>query len=139
PVQPRPPSLFTVRTKVGTVKLAVTVWPALMVTTQDPVPAQAPLQPVKMEPVGAVALRVTPTLELNEVEQVEPQLMPVGALVTVPVPVPAVFTVRGKDWTTKPAVTVVSAGIVTTQGPRPGPPPPLHPGQVEPAAGVAGP
>src|SRR5262249_33323674 len=62
---PPPPTLFTVRTKVGTVKLAVTVLPALIVTTQDPVPAQAPLQPVKMEPVAAVALSVTTMVVLN--------------------------------------------------------------------------
>src|SRR5262249_61131695 len=74
---------------------------------------------------------------LNGGEQREPQLMPVGALVTVPVPVPDVFTVRANDWTTKPAVTVVSAVIVTTQVLVPVQPPPLQPVKVEPAAGVA--
>src|SRR5262245_41497415 len=131
-----PPTLFTVRTKVGTVKLAVTVVAAFIDTTQDPAPLQAPLQPVKTEPVAAVGLRVTLVLKLNEVEQVEPQLMPVGVLVTVPVPVPDVFTVRAKDWTTKPALTVVSAFIVMTQAPVPEQPP-LQPVKVEPVAGVA--
>ncbi len=39
--------------------MAVTLRAAVMVTTQLPVPVQAPLQPVKVEPVAAAAVRVT--------------------------------------------------------------------------------
>jgi hypothetical protein len=65
-----------------------------MGTVQVPVVGQSatPLQPVKVEPAAADAVRVTEVLKLAE--QVEPQLMPVGTLVTVPLPVPAGVTVR---------------------------------------------
>ncbi len=39
-------------------KVAVTVLAALIVTEQAPVPVQAPLQPVNVEPVAAAAVRV---------------------------------------------------------------------------------
>ncbi len=67
-----------------------------MVTVQVPVPVQAPLQPAKVEPLAAAALRVTEAPALNAAEQVAPQLMPVGLLVTVPLPLPALLTVRLK-------------------------------------------
>ncbi|KJU84967.1 secreted protein [Candidatus Magnetobacterium bavaricum] len=51
------------------------------------VPVQSPLQPVKVEPEPAVAVRVTDAPETNEATQVEPQLIPSGEL-TVPLPVP---------------------------------------------------
>jgi hypothetical protein len=47
---------------------------------------------VNVDPVAAVAVRVTDVLKLTE--QVVPQLMPLGLLVTVPLPVPAGVTVR---------------------------------------------
>jgi hypothetical protein len=111
---------------------------AFIVTAQVvAVPVQAPLQPMKVEPVAAAALRVTWVLKLNELVQVAPQLMPAGVLVTVPVPVPVLFTVRLKVWTAKAAVTVVLAVIVTAQVvavPVQAPPQPV---KVEPVAGVA--
>jgi hypothetical protein len=59
---------------------------------QVPVPEQPPpLQLVKLEPAAAVAVRVTDVPKLAE--QVVPQLMPLGLLVTVPLPVPAGVTV----------------------------------------------
>src|SRR5438094_9989412 len=63
--------------------------------------------------------------------------MPVGALVTLPLPAPAVLTVSANwDWL-KVAARVVAAFSVTAQVPVPEQPPPLHPVNVEPAAGVA--
>lgn len=44
---------------VTSAKLAVTVVLAVRVTLQLPVPEQAPLQPVKLDPVSGVAVRVT--------------------------------------------------------------------------------
>src|ERR1039457_1190763 len=40
-----------------TVKVAVTLWSRLIVTLQTPVPEQAPLQPVNVEPAAGVAVR----------------------------------------------------------------------------------
>src|SRR2546427_1030149 len=48
-----------------------------------------------------------------------PQVIPAGALVTVPLPVPAGVTVRVKVCGVKLAVTVVAAESVTTQAPVP--------------------
>src|SRR5947209_1703289 len=63
--------------------------------------------------------------------------MPAGELVTVPLPVPALLTVRAKVGAVKVAVTVVAAESVTVQAPVPEQPPPLQPLKVEPAAGAA--
>ncbi len=49
----------TVVLPVLPVNVAVTLRPRLMVTVHVPVPVQAPLQPVKVEPVAAAAVRVT--------------------------------------------------------------------------------
>src|SRR2546422_8289427 len=111
------PALLTVSTKVGRAKVAVTVVAALRVTVQVPVPEQPPpVQPEKVEPAAAVAVNVTAVPLAKLAEQVAPQLMPAGALVTVPLPVPAGVTVRVKDCTVKVAVTVVAAESVTAQG-----------------------
>jgi hypothetical protein len=78
--------------------VAVTLLAASRTTAQPPVPVQAPLQPVKVELVEAVALRPT-LVPLGKLAlQVAPQLIPLGLEVTVPVPVPALATVRG--WST---------------------------------------
>jgi hypothetical protein len=95
----------------------VTLLAASVVTTQLPVPVQAPDQPVKVElPVGA-AVNVTVDPMLNEKEQVAPQLIPEGSEVTVPVP--SLTTERAKVLRVKPAVTDLAASIVTTQLPVP--------------------
>jgi hypothetical protein len=76
-------------------KLAVTDLLAVMETTQVPVPEQpSPDQPVKVEPLAAAAVRVTDVPELKLAEQVAPQSMPEGLLVTVPEPVPVFETER---------------------------------------------
>jgi len=132
------PALLTVSAKVGRAKVAVTVVAALRVTVQVPVPEQPPpLQPVKVEPAAGVAVSVTAVPLAKLTEQVAPQLIPTGELVTVPLPVPAGVTVRVKLCRVKVAVTVVAAETVTTHDPVPEQPPPLQPVKVEPAAGVA--
>ena len=57
-----------------------------------PAAVQLPDQPANVEPEAAVALKVTAVLLLRIVVQVLPQLIPVGLLVTVPVPVPTRLT-----------------------------------------------
>src|SRR5439155_1548832 len=119
-----------------TVPVPVTVVAAERVTVQAPVPEQLPpLQPVKVEPAAGVAVSVTAVPLEKLAEQVAPQLIPAGELVTVPLPVPALLTVSAKLGRLKVAVTVVAAESVSTQAPVPEHPPPLQPLKVEPAAG----
>src|SRR6266581_4777681 len=132
------PAGVTVRVKLCRVKVAVTVVAAESVTVQGPVPEQPPpLQPVKVEPATGVAVNVTAVPLAKLAEQVAPQLIPTGALVTVPLPVPALLTVSVNVWSVNVVVTVVAAESVTVQAPVPEQPPPLQPVKVEPAAGVA--
>src|SRR5438552_1416454 len=132
------PALLTVSAKLGSLKVAVTVVAVETVTTQVPVPEHPPpLQPLKVEPAAGLAVSVTAVPLAKLAEQVAPQVMPAGELVTVPLPVPAGVTVRVKVCGVKVAVTVVAAETVTTQVPVPEQPPPLQPVKVEPAAGVA--
>ncbi len=79
--------------------MAVTVVAALIVTVQVAVPEQPPpLQPEKVEPAAGAAVKVTEVPLANLVEQpMPPQTMPAGALVTVPLPAPALLTVSVKD------------------------------------------
>jgi hypothetical protein len=79
------------------VKVAVTVVAAESVTVHVPVPEHPPpLQPVKVEPAAGAAVSVTAVPLVKVAEQVAPQLMAAGALVTIPVPVPALETVSVK-------------------------------------------
>jgi hypothetical protein len=122
----------------ASVNVAVTDVAALTVTVQTPVPAHPPpLQPENVEPAAGVAVKVTTVPLVNAVEQVAPQEMPAGALVTVPLPVPEFVTLSANDDCTKLAVTAWAALIVTVHVPVPVQPPPLQPANVEPAAGVA--
>jgi len=89
------PAFETVRARDVCTKVAVTVVAAFIVTVQVPVPEQPPpLQPLKVEPVAAAAVRVTIVPVAYDAEHVVPQVMPVGELVTVPLPAPAFETVR---------------------------------------------
>jgi hypothetical protein len=73
---------------------AVTVTLDEMATLQVPVPEQPPpLQPANTEPEAGVAVNVTVVPLENDREQVVPQLIPLGLLVTVPEPVPDFRTV----------------------------------------------
>src|SRR5439155_19544212 len=132
------PAGVTVRAKLGVVKVAVTVVAAVTVTEQVPVPEQPPpVQPVKVEPAAGAAVSVTVVPYATLFGSVAPQVMPAGALVTVPLPVPAGVTVSVKVGSVKVAVTVVAAETVTVQVLVPEHPPPLQPVKVEPAAGAA--
>src|SRR5262245_57103808 len=89
------PAFDTVSARDVCTKVAVTVVAAFTVTAQVPVPAQPPpLQPVKVDPAAAAAVRVTTVPFAYEAEHVVPQLMPVGELVKVPLPAPALETVK---------------------------------------------
>src|SRR5262245_22716620 len=134
------PFLPTLSVNCWTLKLAVTEAAAFIVTLHAPVPEQAPLQPVNVEPPVGVAVRLTTVPLLYGSEQSAPQLMPAGLEVTVPLPAPVLLTVSGNvcgAWRLKFAVTVVAAFIVTLQPPVPEQPPPLQPVNVDPPAGVA--
>jgi hypothetical protein len=74
-------------------KVAVTVVLLPILTVQAPVPVQPPpLQPAKIEPEDGAALSVTVVPFENDLEHAVPQLMPLGLLVTVPLPVPFLAT-----------------------------------------------
>jgi len=134
------PAFETVRVLVvpEPVKVAVTTWSELITTVHVPAPEQPPpLQPAKVEPAEAAAVSVTEVPSLNCAEQVRPQLMPAGLLVTVPAPTFETVRVLVVTELVKVAVTVWSALITTVQVPVPEQPPPLQPAKVEPAEGVA--
>jgi len=115
--EPIPPM---VTDNVGSVlKVAVTCWLALNVTTQGPVPLHPPpLQPEKDELAAAAAVRVTTVPGAKLALQVSPQLMPDGLLVTAPWPVPFRTTLRSGE-VLKLAVTEAFCVSVTLQTPAP--------------------
>jgi hypothetical protein len=118
------------------VKVAVQVLATSIVTT--PVLQPVPVQPAKVEPVAGVAVKVTSTPLVNEAEQVLPQLIPAGLLVTVPVPLPVFVIDKRKLWAAtwglNVAVQVLAISIVTTPVLQPVP---VQPAKVEPEAGAA--
>src|SRR5215468_2375766 len=118
-------------------KVAVTDCAADSETVQVPVPVQAPLQPEKVEPLAAVAVRVTEVPLAKLALHVLPQLMPAGEEVTVPLPEPALVTVRfGLAVVLNVAVTDFAAVIGTVQVLVPVQAP-LQPAKVEPLAAAA--
>jgi len=94
----------------------VTLCAAFIVTAQLPTPLQGLLQLFRDQPFAGVADSVTcvppPKLALH----VDGQLIPVGVLVTVPLPVTLTDKVA---FCTKVAVTASAAFIVTVQPPLP--------------------
>src|ERR1043166_2290173 len=119
-------------------KVALTDFAASMVMLQAPVPLQAPPQPANVEPESGVTAKLT-TVPLEKfAEHVVPQEIPEGVLVTVPVPVPLLATVRvkGPGFAVKFALTDFAASIVTLHAPVPLQAPP-QPANVEPESGAA--
>jgi len=85
--------IVTTKFVVGT-NVAVTLCADVIVIGHDPVvPVHAPLQPANVEPAAGVSLSITvePVAKLSV--HVEGQLIPLGWLVTVPIPAPDVATV----------------------------------------------
>ena len=119
-------------------KLAVTAFAAVMVTLQVPIPEHPlPLQPANLEFADGEAAKVTTVLLPKDAKQVEPQVMPAGLLVTVPLPAPVLLTVNAYVINAKLAVTAFAAFIVTLQVPIPEHPLPLQPVNVEPVDAAA--
>jgi hypothetical protein len=124
------PARVTVIGNVTVLNVAVTALAALMVTLQVPVPLQAPLHPAKVDPEPAFAVKTTATPLVKFALQVLGQVMPLGLLVTAPVPVPPRVTVSGNVTVLNVAVTALAALMVTEQVPVPLQAP-LHPAKVE--------
>src|SRR5438552_17987163 len=93
-VPPPAPALLRVSVLCSRSRRAVTVAAAVRVTVQEPVPEQPPpLQPVKVEPGAGAAVKIGRASCRERVEQLAAEVMPEGALVTVPPPAPALLTV----------------------------------------------
>src|SRR5262249_21963300 len=87
----------------------------LIVTTQEPVPEQAPLQPLNSEPAPADGVSVTTVPKSYWWVQVpELQLIPAGLEETEPVPEPVTLTESWRFSRPKVALTDLAALIVTT-------------------------
>jgi hypothetical protein len=131
------PVVLTVRANAGTgenVAVAATAEEPI-VKLHAPVPVHAPVHPAKTDPPPGVAVRVIGVPVAKLAEQVAPQLIPAGALLTEPVPVPANVTLIGKVVGMKFASTVWSLFRVTEHAPLPVHAP-LHPAKVDPADAV---
>jgi hypothetical protein len=109
-----------------------------MVTVHVPVPEQAPDQAPKAVWMDALAVRVTAVPYGNRWEQIAPQSMPAGELVTVPplAPRPALATVSVSEAMPKLAVTEAASFVVTVHVPVPEHAPD-QPVKVDPVPGVA--
>lgn len=137
------PDLLTVSAKLFNRNVAVTFFAPVIVTVHvAPLPQSvAPAQPVKSEFASAAAVSVTdePVSKLaSALEQPEPHLMAIGALVTVPPPVPALVIVIANCFRVNAVVTFCAAFIVTVHAvlvPQPGAP--VQPAKSEFKSGAA--
>lgn len=117
---------------------AVTLVAAATVTVHVPVPEHPPPDhPANVEPLSAVAVRVTEEPWSNSAAHVAPHVMPAGELLTLPLPVPDLATVTVCWILVNLAVTVVSLASVTTHLAVPEQPPPDQPAKAQLVAGVA--
>jgi len=96
-----------------------------------------PLHPVKPERRAGLAVNVTTWLLAYDAEQVDPQLIPAGLDVTVPLPRPVLLTLNMKYCRLKVAVTDLAALMVTLQVAPETALHPLHPANSDPAFAVA--
>jgi len=111
----------TLTLKVWGAKAAVTARLPFIVSAQDPVPVQEPLQPVNDWLPPGVAVRPTAIPAGKLAWQVPPvapplvmvQLMPAGELVTVPLPEPPPLTVTGNVSWLNDAVTGFAASATS--------------------------
>jgi hypothetical protein len=94
-------------------KFAVTFFVLLMATTQPAVPVQAPPQLEKTLVGESTGIKVTGVPLEKGAVQVAAQLIPNGALVTVPVPVPIFETER---LYVTPVVIAASAAFTSIRG-----------------------
>src|SRR4051794_37491328 len=109
-----------------------------MVTGQAPVAVESPPPPPKADPVLGGGVKVTLSVVRNALEQVGSQLIPLGELVTVPLPFPFFDTVSvlvGRALNV--AVTDRAWSMVTVQVPVELVQAPLQPANSEVASGVA--
>jgi len=87
--------LVIARSADGRSNVAVTDFAVSIVTTHEPVPEHpAPDQLAKVDPLAEIASNVTAAPGAKAKAHVPPQLIPLGVLMTVPVPVPAFVTVN---------------------------------------------
>ena len=87
--------LVIARSADGRSNVAVTDFAVSTVTTHEPVPEHpAPDQLAKVDPLAEIASNVTTVPGAKAKAHVPPQLIPLGVLMTVPVPVPAFVTVN---------------------------------------------
>jgi hypothetical protein len=82
------PARVTASAGCAEVKIAVTDELLFKVTAHGVAPLQAPAHPEKVDPAAADAASVTLLPALKLLLHCDPQLMPVGLLVTVPAPLP---------------------------------------------------
>jgi hypothetical protein len=100
---PVPEPIFVIVKVAGGLNVAVTDRLASMRTEQEPVPPQSPLN---VDPAAGVAVRVTGVPGAKPALQVPGQDMPLGLLVTVPVPFTVTVSVNELGAGEKVAVTV---------------------------------
>lgn len=120
----------------GGPKFATTDLAADIVTAQAPVPLQAPDHPRNADPDPGTAARLTVVPKPKLAEHVVPQLIPAGKLVTVPLPVPDLLTVKANAGMNV-ACTARSEVRSTEHVPVPEQADPFHPAKTEPDAAVA--
>jgi hypothetical protein len=134
---PPPETVAVSANVVDDPNVAVIVVALVGATVHVPVPEQPPPdQPPKTEPAAGVAVRTIEPPDGKVAEQVVPQLMPAGALVTLPLPSPARTTVTVTGAGENAAPTVAALAIVTAHAPVPEQLPD-HPVKTAPAAGAA--